>query len=235
MPITVEHYTCERIPNPNPQGVTPEAAFEKVRQVIVTVCRKYGVTGPDDNPFDCDVYVIEDQYNDELYQYVEVYSRSLLSPAWIRDLMAALRTVPGWGIGVKNIRFAHLLIFADKLMVTGYPFAGCHNLESVAAAASANLWGVNGEPVPYTCDSLHRDELLAASVCGCYYCCAMYSPSELFEWTDEDDDGLGQTAVCPCCGNCKVIAPQPSFSLEPEALRRLSEMAFGPSAGRSPQ
>jgi hypothetical protein len=230
---TVEHYNAERVPNPNPRGATPYKTFEKVRQEIIGVCRKHGVTGPDDNPYDCDVYVVDDQYNDELYHYVEVYNRKLLSPDWVQDMMAAVRRFRGWGAAVKNIRFAYLLIFGDKLMVTGYPFAGCDDIESVAAAASANLWGVKGEEDPYIGEQFHREDLLAAPICGCYHCCAMFPPSQIVKWTNEDDDGVGQTAVCPRCGQSKVIAPKPSSTFEPEALRRLSELAFGPLTKRS--
>jgi len=224
----VEHYNADRVPNPNPRGATSSKTFERVRLALVTVCRSYGVTGPDDYPRDCDVWVVDDQYNDELYQYIEVYNRQLLSIEWLQDMMAVLSRFPGWGAGVKNIRFAYLLIFADKLMVTGFPFAGCHDVGSVAAAASANLWGVKGEVDPFTSDQFNREELLAASECGCYHCCAMFAPTEIVKWTDEGEDGVGQTGVCPRCGKSKVIAAKPSFRLQREDLRRLSELAFGP-------
>ena len=228
MRTVVEHYTAERVPNPNPRGETPYRSFERVRQALVAVCRKHGVTGPDDNPYDCDVYVVDDQYNDELYQYVEVYNRKLLSPEWLQQMMLALRRFPGWGAGVKNIRFAYLLIFGDKLMVTGYPFAGCCEIETVAAAASANLWGVNGEEDPFINNRFHREQLLAAPICGCFHCCAMFPPSQIAHWTDEDNHGIGRTGVCPRCGQSTVIAPNPSFTLDPDELRRLSDLAFGP-------
>lgn len=233
MPTIVKHYSAERVPNPNPRGTTPWKRFEEVRAALVGVCRKYGVAGPDDKPYDCDCYVVGDQYNDELYQYIEVYNRQLLSARWLQDMMAALRRFPGWGAGLSNIRFAYLLIFGDKLMVTGFPFAGCDDVESVAAAASANLWGVTGEEDPYTGDRFNRKELLAASTCGCYYCCAMFAPSDIAVWTDEDKDGVGQSGVCPRCGKSKVIAARPSFSLDPAGLRRLRELAFGPLTSSS--
>ena len=228
MNTIVEHYTTERVPNPNPHGTTSYDTFERVRQALLAVCRTYGVTGPDDISDDYDVWVVDDQYNYELYQYVEVYNRGLLSAAWLREMMAALRRFRGWGVGVKNIRFAYLLIFGDKLMVTGYPFAGCHNIETVAAAASANLWGIKGEVDPYVGAQFHRDEILTAPICGCYYCCAMFPPLQIIEWTDAGTDGVGNTGVCPRCGQSSIIAAKPSFTLESEALRRLSELAFGP-------
>jgi hypothetical protein len=247
MAVRVEHYTADRVDNPNPRGRTSRKTFDKVRLALVAACRQYGVVGPEDDTFDpaldldeddpdfdptsvigCDLYVVDDQYNDELYQYVEVYTRRVLSAAWLRDVMAVLGRFPGWAIGVKNVRFAYLLVFTDKLMVTGHAFDGCDDLESVAAAASAGLWGVKGEPDPFTNNEYNRDDLAAAEVCGCYRCRAMFPPSAIVTWKDEIEEGDGQTAVCPQCGDTTVIAPKPSFTMTPAALRRVSELAFGP-------
>jgi hypothetical protein len=235
MRIVVEHYDAERVPNPNPRGATQWRTFAKVRTALVDVCRKFGVTGPDDTsyPYTCDFYVVDDQYNDELYQYFEVYNREVLTAKWLEEMMAALRRFPGWGAGLKNLRFAYLLIFGRKLMVTGCPFAGCDDVHSVAVAASASLWGVNGEEERYTWDHHNRDELLAAKRCGCYHCCAMFAPSAIAAWADENDEGIGQTAVCPKCGKTNVIAAKPRFSLQRKDLVRLSESAYGPLAKRS--
>ncbi len=237
----VEHYNAERIPNPNPKGSTSYSTFDKVRKSLLTASRKYGAAGPDDelldyvsspdgNPYD--LYIIDDQYNDELYQYAEVYNRNILSPAWLKDMMSALRRFPGWAIGIKNIRFAYLIIFSDKLMVTGYPFSGCNDIESIAAAASANLWGVNGEEDPFVNELFNRKAVLESPICGCYYCCAMFPPSEIVNWKDENHEGIPQTAICPRCSECKVLTPKPSVTMRPEALLQISELAFGPISER---
>jgi hypothetical protein len=126
--VAVEHYPGDHVPNPNPRGATPSKTFAKVRQAMVAVCRKHGVTGPDDDPYDCDVHVVDDPYNDKLYHYVEIHNRKVLSIEWVQEIMDTLRRFPGWGVGVKNTRFAYLLIFHDKVMVTGCPFPGCHDL-----------------------------------------------------------------------------------------------------------
>lgn len=52
-------------------------------------------------------------------------------------------------------------------------------------------------PEPYR--SLHkqayknREQILASKLVSCFYCCRTYPPSEITEWTDND-----QTAICPC-------------------------------------
>jgi hypothetical protein len=147
--VKVIHYTASRVANPNRRGDTTYAEFEEVRQGIIATCRQFGVTGPDagpdgrsENPA---YYVVDDQYNSELYQYAEVYERAALSKAWVSAVMRTLASHTGWGVGIKNIKNGYLLIFADRLMVTGPAFAGSNDLAAVAAAASRNLVGVRGE------------------------------------------------------------------------------------------
>lgn len=47
----------------------------------------------------------------------------------------------------------------------------------------------------------NRAQLADSVSCGCFYCLAIYPPSEIAEWTDN-----GQTAVCARCGIDSVIA-----------------------------
>jgi hypothetical protein len=64
-----------------------------------------------------------------------------MSKAWISALMRTLTKHSGWGVGVTTVKNGYLLIFADRLMVTGPAFAGCADLTAVATAASQNLDG----------------------------------------------------------------------------------------------
>jgi len=48
--------------------------------------------------------------------------------------------------------------------------------------------------------SMHREQVLASAVCGCFHCRATFSPSAIDEWTDDD-----QTALCPKCSIDSVI------------------------------
>ena len=43
--------------------------------------------------------------------------------------------------------------------------------------------------------SYHRETLKESNVCGCFYCLKVFAPSEIEDWTDDDD-----TALCPKCG-----------------------------------
>ena len=48
--------------------------------------------------------------------------------------------------------------------------------------------------------SLHRVELEASPVCGCFYCQAIFPPGEITQWIDDE-----QTALCPKCDIDAVI------------------------------
>lgn len=45
-----------------------------------------------------------------------------------------------------------------------------------------------------------RPQLEQVSVCGCYYCLNIYSPTEIEEWVDSE-----KTAICPKCGIDAVV------------------------------
>lgn len=145
MEVRFIHYTTERIPNPNLRGETPSHEFEKVRHDLLSTCRRFGTTGPDGLPENPKYFVIDDPYNDELYQYIEVLDTSAFSREWLEAVMQTLRRNRGWGAGVTNIKGGYLLISGDRLMVTGPPFQKCENLTSVIDAAGRNLSVSDGE------------------------------------------------------------------------------------------
>jgi hypothetical protein len=53
--------------------------------------------------------------------------------------------------------------------------------------------------------ALHRDAVRAARQVACFYCRSIYDPAEIIDWTDDDRQGVGQTAICPQCGVDAVI------------------------------
>lgn len=66
----------------------------------------------------------------------------------------------------------------------------------------------------------HRDAILASERCGCFYCLAMFSPSEIVDWVDQDD-GVGTTALCPRCGIDSVIGSSSGFPIDADFLRAM--------------
>jgi hypothetical protein len=75
--------------------------------------------------------------------------------------------------------------------------------------------------------SSHRAEVLASVRCGCFYCCANFRPDEILEWTDEDKDRQGQTAICPRCGIDAVIGDKSGVDVSHDFLVRMNEYWFG--------
>ncbi|WP_454885791.1 hypothetical protein [Sphingomonas oryzagri] len=79
----------------------------------------------------------------------------------------------------------------------------------------------------------HRDELSASEVCGCFYCLAVYPPSEISEWHEEIAGDLSQrpdpwTALCPKCGIDAVIGNESNFPVsDPDFLTAMHGRWFG--------
>ena len=77
-----------------------------------------------------------------------------------------------------------------------------------------------------TCESSgHREALLASDVAVCYYCFAEFPPSSITEWCDEDEDGVGQTAICPFCPVDAVV--RFNGPVDHEWVRVKNQWAFG--------
>ena len=74
--------------------------------------------------------------------------------------------------------------------------------------------------------SNHRAEVLASPLCGCFYCRSVFSPTEIEEWVDRNQTGIGQTALCPRCGIDSVIGSKAGIPLTQEVLSRMQAYWF---------
>ena len=74
--------------------------------------------------------------------------------------------------------------------------------------------------------SNHREAVSQATECGCFYCCAVFQPVEITDWTDpaSDDVNEGTTALCPKCGIDSVIPLQSGMDVD--FLRRMKAFWF---------
>jgi hypothetical protein len=154
--LPVVAYTEDHIPNPYPLVDLPWQKYHAVRNAIVQASRKHGTTGPmglvkivDDveSPYlqaiepgfwplgdkDPTYYVIDDQYNSEMYCYVELETPNALTLDWLASMVAVLKSHEGWGIGLVSIPSAYVLIFADRLLVNG-ALSRCKTVDDVLAA-----------------------------------------------------------------------------------------------------
>ncbi len=69
--------------------------------------------------------------------------------------------------------------------------------------------------------SLNRVELQNSTLCGCFYCFAIFAPDEISEWIVD-----GRTAVCPKCPVDSVIGSASGFPITPEFLHRMHDKWF---------
>ena len=68
----------------------------------------------------------------------------------------------------------------------------------------------------------NRKDIEQSEVCGCYHCQSIFPPTMILEWISPDRKGVGQTAVCPKCGNDCVIGSKAGFPLTATFLQELS-------------
>jgi len=84
--------------------------------------------------------------------------------------------------------------------------------------------------------SCHRNEILTSGVvCGCFHCCQTFDSTAIVEWVDEDDSGVGQTALCPRCGIDSVISSCSGFPVTLDFLKEMRHYWFGDDSSDSPQ
>ena len=68
----------------------------------------------------------------------------------------------------------------------------------------------------------HREQILTSNICGCFYCLEIFKPSEIEEWTDEDEQGIGTTALCPYCYIDSVIGSGSGIEITKQFLERMN-------------
>lgn len=74
--------------------------------------------------------------------------------------------------------------------------------------------------------SMHREEVLASTTCGCFYCQTTFAPRKIGEWVDPRRSTTGATALCPNCGIDSVIGDAAGFPLTAEFLVDMHERWF---------
>lgn len=81
--------------------------------------------------------------------------------------------------------------------------------------------------------SMHRTEVEASDVCGCFHCLAVFSPDAIEEWVDfspthgdNGEIGLGCTALCPRCGIDSVIGAASGYTVTRDFLGQMKKHWF---------
>ena len=66
-------------------------------------------------------------------------------------------------------------------------------------------------------------EVMSSDICGCFYCTAIFAPSEVTDWINDDSD---RTAQCPKCGIDSVIGSASGFPIKRTFLKRMNAHWF---------
>ena len=73
--------------------------------------------------------------------------------------------------------------------------------------------------------SYNRKEILQSKTCGCFCCLRQFNIDKITKWIDEDEDGVGQSALCPFC-EVDAILPDKSVDISSELLAKMKEYWF---------
>jgi hypothetical protein len=75
--------------------------------------------------------------------------------------------------------------------------------------------------------TLNAHEIASSTICGCFYCCQTYIPTEVTEWIDDTIHGQeGRTALCPKCSIDSVIGSAAGFPITVAFLAAMRERWF---------
>jgi hypothetical protein len=141
--LEVVPFAAKRVPKEYPGGDLPWQVYHTVRNAIVATCRRCGPTGPmgavkivadaedpyqmlardrdfwergDQNPAN---FILDSQLNNERYCYAEILGNDSFRAGWLLAITATLSEFDGWGLGISNIPDSYVLIFCNRLMVSG--------------------------------------------------------------------------------------------------------------------
>jgi hypothetical protein len=73
--------------------------------------------------------------------------------------------------------------------------------------------------------SNNRAELIRSNLCGCFYCCSIFTPNQIESWVNSPK-GKEQMALCPKCGIDSVIGDAAGFEISQEFLKKMKTYWF---------
>lgn len=78
------------------------------------------------------------------------------------------------------------------------------------------MWERNSVEKAHAHCGNNRAALNKSDTCGCFYCLAIYPPSEITEWIDH-----GNSALCPKCGIDSVLAEGSGYPITTAFLTKM--------------
>ena len=73
----------------------------------------------------------------------------------------------------------------------------------------------------------HRAEIESSTLCGCFYCLAVYPAGSITRWVDG-----GQTALCPRCGTDAVLGDRIGVAMKRPFLENMQRRWFASRAAK---
>ncbi len=74
----------------------------------------------------------------------------------------------------------------------------------------------------HAASSKHRAQIERSTLCGCFYCLAIFPPAEIATWLNESDG----TALCPHCGIDSVIGDASNWPIREDFLAAMHDHWF---------
>ena len=71
----------------------------------------------------------------------------------------------------------------------------------------------------------NRTSILKSKQCGCFSCLNIFAPDEITDWSDENEENIGQTALCPFCSVDSVL-PDAEVEITVDTLKSMQEYWF---------
>ena len=90
-------------------------------------------------------------------------------------------------------------------------------------ATARPLWSPKVLDEAHRHSSNHQQELKRSELCGCFYCCRTFVPTQIEEWADDEC----ATACCPYCAIDSVIGDASGLPVnDPKFLRAMAARWF---------
>lgn len=136
--LKIETFDVDYVANPNPSGETSDDEFWSVREQILEATQRHGTVAPEDDAERPKFYLVDSQYNDDLYQRMELYDASALTEEWISDICKVLSRNRGWAVALSVGHFS-ILIFENRLLVPSDKFQDLSSLAVVLDSTGKQL------------------------------------------------------------------------------------------------
>ena len=65
----------------------------------------------------------------------------------------------------------------------------------------------------------NKNEVLKSEICGCFYCCKIFTPKSITSWVKGNTD---MTAQCPYCLIDSVIGSASGFAITKKFLKEMN-------------